>query len=275
MDFKQKALDLRRIIIKMNYVSGSGHLTSAYSCLEIMTYLYFGGLLKYNISDPLWAGRDYFILSKGHAAMGLYAVLSKVGFFPERELWTFCGVGTRLGGHPNIKIPGVETGSGSLGHGLPFSVGLALGLKAKKQNNKVYCLTGDGELQEGSNWEAALSIKHFKLDNIVWIIDKNNLQLAGKTEAIMSIESLCDKLTAFGFCPIVIDGHDFTEIAAAFAQKDDKPIAIIANTVKGYGAPSIAGKEGWHGRKPNKDELAIILAELGMTREDLEIEKNI
>lgn len=275
MDFSQKALDLRRTIIKMNYVSGSGHLTSAYSCLEIMTYLYFSGLLKYDASNPLWDGRDYFILSKGHAAMGLYAVLSKAGFFPENELWTFCGVGTRLGGHPSSRIPGIETVTGSLGHGLSFSVGLALGLKTKQRNNKVYCITGDGELQEGTNWEAALSINQFNLNNLVWIIDKNELQLSGRTQAIMNLNDLSAQLSAIGFDVREINGHNFTEIADALKRIDEKPVAIIANTVKGYGAPSIASKEGWHGRKPNKDELAVILNELGMTQEDLEIEKNI
>jgi len=275
MDFSQQALDLRRTIIKMNYVSGSGHLTSAYSCLEIMTYLYFSGLLKYNVSNPLWDGRDYFILSKGHAAMGLYTVLSKVGFFPESELWTFCGVGTRLGGHPNTKIPGVETCSGSLGHGLSIAVGVALGLKLSCKSNKVYCITGDGELQEGSNWEAALSINQFNLNNLVWIIDKNELQLSGKTQAIMSLNNLSGQLSAIGFHVREIDGHNFTEIADSLKRIDEKPVVIIANTVKGYGIPSIAGREGWHGRKPNKDELAVILNELGMKHEDLEIEKNI
>ena len=275
MDFSQKALDLRRTIIKMNYVSCSGHLTSAYSCLEIMTYLYFSGLLRYDVSNPLWDGRDYFILSKGHAAMGLYTVLSKVGFFPESELWTFCGVGTRLGGHPNTKIPGVETCSGSLGHGLSIAVGIALRLKLSCKSNKVYCITGDGELQEGSNWEAALSINQFNLNNLVWIIDKNELQLSGKTQAIMSLNNLSGQLSAIGFDVREIDGHNFTEIADSLKRIDEKPVVIIANTVKGYGTPSIAGKEGWHGRKPNKDELAVILNELGMKHEDLEIEKNI
>jgi transketolase len=267
------ALDLRKTIIKMNYVSGSGHITSSCSCLEILVALYFGGVLRYDPQKPLLDERDYLILSKGHAAIGLYAVLSRAGFFPESELWSFCAVDTRLGGHPSIKIPGVEANSGSLGHGLPFSVGLALGARQQKKQSRVYCITGDGELQEGSVWEAALSIAHFKLDNLVWIVDKNNLQINGTTDEIMSLGHLHEKLTAFGFEVFNIDGHSFSALHSAMTAASSKPRVIIANTVKGCGIDSIAGKPGWHGRKPDKSELAVILSDLGMQMEDLNVEK--
>jgi transketolase len=274
---KQTALEFRRNIVKMCYFAGAGHITSACSCLDILVSLYFGGkqgsgILRYRANEPFWEGRDYLVLSKGHAGIGQYAAFAKIGYIPEEELWTFCSVGTRLGCHPSTKIPGVENISGSLGHGLSFAVGLALGAKLKNTDQTVYCITGDGELQEGSNWEAALSIAHFKLNNIVWIIDKNDLQILGSIDEIMSLGDLRAKLIAFGFDVTEIDGHSFSEIETALQKHVDKPHAIIANTLKGGGIASIAGKRDWHNRKPDNEELAAILSDLGMTQEDLKIE---
>lgn len=271
MDLKQTAFDLRKTIVKMCYVSGSGHLTSSASCMEILISLYFDGILKYNALEPEWDGRDYFVLSKGHAAMGLYAVLAKAGFIEEKELWTFCAKGTRLGGHPKISIPGVEAATGSLGHGMSIACGIALALKMQGKNNKVICMTGDGELQEGSNWEAALAISQFNLKNFIWIIDNNKIQLAGKTNDIISVENLHDKISAFGFDVLKIDGHDFDEIKNAFAIMHEKPLAIIANTVKGKGFSCAEGQLGWHGKKPSKDEFEKIFVEFGITEKDLRI----
>lgn len=277
---KQTALELRRNIIKMSYIAGAGHITSACSCLDILVSLYFGGsrgrgIMRYRADEPLWDGRDYLVLSKGHAGLGQYVALAKAKFIREEELWTFCAVGTRLGCHPTTKIPGVETASGSLGHGLSFAVGLALGAKLKNTDQAIYCITGDGELQEGSNWEAALSVVHFNLNNLIWIIDKNELQITGSTDEIMSLGNLRTKLAAFGFDVAEIDGHDFTEIENALDKRTDRPRAVIAHTLKGGGIASIAGKRDWHNRKPNKDELAVILSELGMTQEELEVEKSV
>lgn len=271
-ELDQIALECRRNMIKMSCLSGSGHITSSASCLEILLSLYFGiQRMNYDPHNPQWDGRDYIIMSKGHAAMGLYCVLSEAGYFPKDELWTFCSKGTRLGGHPSLKIPGVETASGSLGHGLSFAVGIALGMRLKGINNRVYVLVGDGELQEGTNWEAAMSLVRFGLDNVVWFIDKNNIQLSGFTDDIMPLGDLRGRLMAMGFEVSEINGHDYGEINAALSKQTSKPHAVIANTVKGYGYKSIENLPGWHGRKPSSDELAIILNDLGTTVEEMGI----
>jgi transketolase len=279
-ELEAKALDLRRTIVKMSCIANTGHITSACSCLDILVSLYFGGskgigIMRYRANEPLWDERDYFVLSKGHAGIGQYAVLAKAGYIREEELWTFCAVGSRLGAHPTTSIPGVETASGSLGHGLPFAVGLALSAKLKNTDQTIYCITGDGELQEGTNWEAAMSIAHFNLNNLVWIIDKNELQLGGPTEEIMTLSDLRAKVTAFGFDVEEIDGHSFIEMENALEKRTNKPRVVIAHTIKGGGIPSIAGKRDWHNKRPSEDELAVILSELGMTKEDLKVEKSI
>lgn len=280
-ELESKALDLRRTIVKMSYIAGTGHVTSACSCLDILVSLYFGGLqgtgiMRYRADEPLWDKRDYLIMSKGHAGIGQYAVLAKAGFFPVEELWTFCAVGSRLGAHPTTAVPGVENASGSLGHGLPFSVGLALSAKLKNTGQTIYCITGDGELQEGSIWEAAMSIAQFNLNNLVWIIDNNKLQLAGPTNEIISLGDLRAKVASFGFETVEIDGHNFNEIESALVKRTGKPKAVIAHTLKGGGIPSIAGKLGWHNKKPTESELEAILSDLGMTKDDLKVtERNL
>lgn len=276
IELESKALNLRRNIVKMSCVSGTGHITSACSCLDILVSLYFGGtlgsgIMRYRADEPLWENRDYLVMSKGHAGLGLYAVLAKAGYFHEEELWTFCAVGTELGAHPTTKNPGIESASGSLGHGLPFAVGLSLGAKLKNTDQTIYCITGDGELQEGSIWEAAMSIVHFNLNNLVWIIDKNELQLSSSTDELMSLGDLRAKLSAFGFDVVEIDGHSFTEIETALEKRIEKPRAVIAHTLKGGGIPSIAGKLGWHNKKPNEEELMAILTDLGMSKQELKI----
>lgn len=268
-EFDDLCLNLRRTILKINYRTGSGHITSSFSSVELMAALYFCGFLKYDSENPQDEDRDYFIISKGHAALAVYAVLQKAGFINESDLWSVCAKGSDFGGHPSIKIPGVETTSGSLGHGLSLSAGVGLGLKIKGKDNKVFCLTGDGELQEGSNWEAAMTIANMGLNNVVWLIDNNKIQLAGRTDSIMSLGDLNKKIRSFGFDVIEINGHEYDEIIKALKYKTTKPLAIIANTVKGYGSNVTADKLGWHGKKPTESELVDILNDLGMCKEDL------
>jgi transketolase len=269
-DLDSICLELRKRILKIVYKSGSGHLTSSYSCLEILSTLYFGGILRYDPNNPKWEDRDYVVLSKGHAAMALYSIMAKVGFIEENELYSFCSRGSRLGGHPRMTLAGVDASSGSLGHGLPFAAGLAKGLVLKNKKSKVFCITGDGELQEGSNWEAAMFIAQNKLTNLIWIIDDNNLQIAERTSDVISLESLYDKINSFGFETYEVNGHDCKALYDVLIKQTKKPLAIIAKTEKGHGLPSIAGKPGWHARKPSKEELDVFLSELGMTKGELE-----
>jgi transketolase len=270
MELHQRADQIRRDIIKISYKTGAGHLTSSLSCVEILTALYFGGVMRYDSNNPNMPERDKFILSKAHAAMGVYAVLARAGFFPYDELFTMCEKGSRLGGHPALDVPGIEHHTGALGHGLSVSVGFALAAKVKNSDSRIFCLTGDGELQEGSNWEAALSVAHFKLTNIIWIIDYNHLQLGGTVEHIMDIALLREKITAFGFTVSEADGHNVYALADLMNNKtSDRPIAIIANTIKGKGIPLIENSPNWHGRKPGKQEWEAILHQIKLTHDDI------
>ena len=269
---EEKALKLRRMIVRIASITGAGHITSSLSSLDIITALYFGDIMRYNPKDPEWVERDRFVLSKGHAALAFYCVLAEAGFFPIENLLSFCGKGSKYGGLTTTGVPGVECYSGSLGHGLSFAVGNALSAKIQERDTLVYALTGDGECQEGSIWEAAMSIAQMKLNNLVWIIDKNNIQLSGRVQDIMSLEPLDEKLTSFGFDTVTINGHNLDEIISALRIPRDghrtKPLAIIANTIKGAGVPFLEHKLGWHGRKPNQEELQTIISELGLTPEE-------
>jgi transketolase len=266
-DLEEKALDLRRSIINVCKISGEGHITSSLSCIDILTALYFGGILRYDPKDAKFEGRDRFI-AKGHGTLALYSVLSMAGFFPEPELYTFAMKGTRLGGLATTAVPGVEAHTGSLGHGLPFAVGVALSLKIKNSGCLAYVMTGDGECQEGSIWEAAASIIHFNLNNLVWIIDRNGLQVSGFVDDVMGLGDLAGKLRACGFDCVEIDGHDFGQIMPALSGAPSRPRVIIANTVKGKGVPFLENKRGWHGKKPSKTEMAVIMDELGINTEN-------
>ncbi len=271
MKLEDKALKLRRMIVRIASVTGAGHITSSLSSLDIINALYLGGIMKYDPKDPEWIERDRFVLSKGHAALALYCVLAEAGFFHVENLLTFCGKDSKYGGLTTTGVPGVECYSGSLGHGLSFAVGYALSAKIQKRNTLIYALTGDGECQEGSIWEAAMSIAQMNLSNLIWIIDKNNIQLSGRVQDIMSLEPLDKKLISFGFDVVTINGHDYNEIMNALQVSRDvrqKPLAIIANTVKGAGVPFLENKLGWHGRKPNQEELQTIISELGLTPEE-------
>ena len=258
----------RRNIIKMVHNSKSGHVGGAMSAVEILTTLYQKIMNVYPEWDKSsdFEKRDRFVLSKGHASAVYYSVLSQRGFFPEEELMTFRLFGSRLQGHPNTHLPGVEVATGSLGQGLSMAVGMALGLRLDKNPAHVFCYLGDGELQEGSCWEAFMHAPHKKLNNITAIIDRNMLQIDGDVEKVKALEPLADKLKAFNWNVVEIDGHDLNQVydalKAAKENSSDKPTAIIAHTTKGKGVSFMENQAGWHGKAPNDEEMEKALAEL-------------
>ncbi len=272
INLKQKAITIRKKIVKMLYLAGSGHTGGSLSIVEILVSLYFK-VMKYDPRNPQWEERDRLILSKGHAAPALYAVLSEAGFFSEEDLWTLRKLGSHLQGHPDSKAtPGVEISTGSLGQGLGIANGLALGLKLKKSSSRVYVILGDGEMQEGMVWEAAMASGHYRLDNLCAILDNNNLQIDGKVSDIMSIYPIEDKLRAFGWNVLTIDGHDFESILSALkiAEKTKgKPTFIVAKTVKGKGVSIFENKVKYHGVAPNEEEYRIAMEELKQQEEEL------
>jgi len=254
-------------ILKMVHNAKSGHIGGAFSGVEILNVLYNKSL---NIpaewkKSQNFNGRDRFILSKGHASALLYSVLAQRGFFPEAELMTFRKLGSRLQGHPCCReLDGVEVSTGSLGQGLAVGCGMAIGLKLDNNPAHVVVYMGDGELQEGSVWEAFMQASHRNLNNLIAIIDRNGLQIDGSTEDVMSLEPLDEKLKAFGWEVAVIDGHDFNAIFETVekAKISDKPFAIIAKTVKGKGVSFMENNAGWHGKAPNDEQFENALAEL-------------
>ncbi|MDQ1300831.1 MAG: transketolase [Chloroflexota bacterium] len=263
-----RANALRGRDLMMLYRARLGHTGGDFSAADILTTLYLA-VLHVDPARPDWPGRDRFILSKGHAAGMLYNVLAEAGFFPPEELATFAQPGSRLNGHPaNTKLPGVETSTGPLGHGLPVTVGAALGAKLDSADWRAFVLTGDGELQEGSNWEAAMAAAHFKLDNLCWIVDRNGLQQGAATEQTIRLEPLADKLRAFGWAVREVDGHDHAALLAAFRAlpfEPGQPSGIIAHTHKGKGVSLIQDRVEWHHhhRALSGEEMATALAELG------------
>ncbi len=262
---RKKAKLIRRDIIQMLYEAGSGHSGGSLSSTDIVTVLYFH-YLRHRPDNSDWPDRDRFILSKGHCAPLLYAVLAESGYFPKKELRTLRRINSHLQGHPDMrKTKGVEASTGSLGQGLSISCGIALGGKLDKKNYTVYVLLGDGEIQEGQVWEAAMFASHYHLDNIVVIIDRNRLQVDGPTNKIMTIEPLADKWKAFGWKVIIIDGHSMNQILDALEkakETKDKPTIIIANTIKGKGVSFMESQVDWHGKAPSKDEAEKALLEL-------------
>jgi transketolase len=249
-------------ILKMVHNSASGHIGGAFSGVEILNVLYNKSL---NIT-PEWSNtRDRFVLSKGHASALLYSVLAQRGFFKEDELMTFRKYSSRLQGHPCCRaLEGIEVSTGSLGQGLAVGCGMAIGLKLDKNPANVVVYMGDGELQEGSVWEAFMQASHRKLDNIIAIIDRNGLQIDGSTDDVMSLNPLDKKLEAFGWEVVTIDGHNIEEIydTVEKAKKADKPFAIIAKTVKGKGVSFMENNAGWHGKAPNDEQFEQALTEL-------------
>jgi transketolase len=262
---KDRARRIRIDILKMLHGSGSGHTGGSLSATDIMTALYFSKL-KYDPKNPNWEGRDFFILSKGHAAPVLYTTLAHAGFLETSELCTLRKLGSRLQGHPDSKyLPGVEISTGSLGQGLSVACGVALAHKLDKVVNRVYAVLGDGELQEGQIWEAAMTAAHYKLDNLCILVDNNGLQIDGPVAKVMGVEPIADKWRAFGWDVQDIDGHDMTQIVAALDKAETvkgKPSAIICRTVKGKGSKVFEGKVEFHGTTPSKEELETALKEL-------------
>lgn len=248
---------LRKVIIEMLSYSRRGHLGSAFSILEILRVLY-GGIMRYKANNPKWSGRDRFILSKGNGCLALYAVLADRGFFPKKHLNTFCRIDSILGGHPEDVIPGVEVSTGSLGHGLSVGLGMALNAKMEGKNYRVFVIIGDGESNEGSIWEAALSAAKNKLDNLVVITDYNKMQSYGSTRDVLDLEPLVKKWQAFGFETREVDGHNVAalkKILKILPVNKGKPTSIICHTVKGKGVAFAENNPNWHHQRGITDEV--------------------
>lgn len=264
MNLKKKAFELRKDVVEMIYRAKSGHIGGDFSLMEILVDLYYKqmNLTPENFKD---ADHDRFILSKGHAIEALYVVLADRDFFPKKDLDTFGTFGSKYIGHPTNKVNGIEMNTGSLGHGLGVGVGMALAGKMDGKNYRVYVVMGDGEVAEGSVWEAAMAGSHYKLDNLTAFVDRNHLQISGTTEQVMNLKSQENRWAAFGWNVISIPGNDLDAVdnAVALAKKiKDKPTVIIAHTVKGFGVSFMEDKLVWHHRVPNDDEYQAALQEL-------------
>ena len=256
-ELNKKALIIRRHIIEMITEAGSGHPGGSLSSADILTALYFH-VMNIDPKNPKWPERDRFVLSKGHAAPVLYATLAERGYFPKEELMTLRKTGSMLQGHPDMKVtPGVDMTTGSLGQGLSCANGMALAGKLDKKDYRVYVLMGDGELEEGQIWEAAMTSAHYKLDNLTAFVDHNVLQIDGPIEKVMSPEVVQDKFKAFGWNVIDIDGHNIAQIIEATEkakQVKGKPTVIVAKTIKGKGVPFMENQAGWHGKAPSREQ---------------------
>lgn len=266
------ANDMRIDIVRMVAEAGSGHPGGSLSCADILATLYFN-VMKHDPADPKNEDRDRFILAKGHAAPALYAALAEAGYFPKEELATLRKLGTRLQGHPDMNlVPGVEVSTGSLGQGLSIACGMACGMKLAGNDHTVFTLLGDGECQEGQVWEAAMFAAHRNLDNLVAIIDRNGLQIDGKTSDVCDLGDIAEKLRAFGWDAAEIDGHDVFALAEAFNEaktnRNGKPHAFIARTVKGKGVSFMENEAGWHGKAPNAEQLERALIDLGAQKKE-------
>ena len=267
------ACKVRMGIVDATHGAKAGHPGGSLSATEMFTYLYFKEM-NIDPKNPKWEDRDRFVLSKGHTAPGLYSALAHRGFFPVEDLVTLRHIDSYLQGHPNMNsVPGVDMSTGSLGQGISCAVGMALGLKHQGKSARVYTLLGDGEIQEGQVWEACMAAAHYKLDNFVAIVDNNGLQIDGNIEKVMSPYPIVDKLEAFGFNTIAIDGHNFDEIEAAFENAKatkGKPTAIVMKTTKGKNVSFMENNAGWHGKAPNDAEREQALAELNAILSELE-----
>ena len=272
LELSKIANEVRKGVIKSTHAAKSGHPGGSLSVADIITYLYFEEM-NVDPKNPRWADRDRFVLSKGHVAPALYAALAEKGFFPKEDLLTLRHVGSYLQGHPDMKgIPGVDMSSGSLGQGVSCAAGMALAAKMDNKDYRVYAVTGDGEIEEGQIWEAAMFAGFRKLDNLVVVVDNNNLQIDGAIDEVCSPYPIDKKFEAFNFHTIVIDGNDFDQIRAAFKEARETkgmPTAIIATTVKGKGVSFMENQVGWHGKGPNDEECRIALEELEKAGEAL------
>ncbi|WP_284645277.1 transketolase [Paenibacillus silviterrae] len=263
-ELQMKAAQIRKDLLTMIHRAKTGHTGGSLSNTDILTALYYR-VMNNNPSNPKDANRDRFVLSKGHSVESLWAILADRGFFPREELLTFSQFGTKLIGHPNNKVPGIEMNTGALGHGLAVAVGMALAAKCDGKAYRAYCLMGDGEQAEGSVWEAAMAGAHYKLDNLIGIIDRNRLQISGTTEEVMGLEPLEEKWAAFGWNVISINGNDMNELVRTFEATPTvagKPTLVMANTVKGKGVSFAENVAHWHHHVPNDAELEKALSEL-------------
>jgi transketolase len=262
---KEKARWFRKEILEMITEAGSGHPGGSLSAVELLISLYFCKM-RHRPEEPAWPLRDRFIMSKGHASPALYVTLANCGYFPKEELKTFRKLGSRLQGHVHVGVPGVELSTGSLGQGLSVANGIALGAKMRKVSFKVFCLLGDGEIQEGQVWEAAMTASHHKLDNMCAILDYNKVQENGPVAEIKGEEPQADRWRSFGWHVFEVNGHNFEEILRAldeFDKVEGKPTFIIAHTVKGKGVSFMEGQAAWHGKAPSREQLRQALEELG------------
>ena len=267
------ACKIRQGIIESTYCAKCGHPGGSLSAADVLTYLY-SKELNVDPKEPKKADRDRFVLSKGHCAPGLYAVLAHKGFFPVEDLLTLRKIGSYLQGHPNMNtVPGVDMSTGSLGQGISTAAGMALAAKVQGNPCRVYTLLGDGEIQEGQVWEACMFASHYKLDNLCIIIDNNGLQIDGNIADVMSPYPIVDKLQAFGLHTIAVDGHNFDELEAAFAEAKTikgQPTAIVMTTTKGKGVSFMENNAGWHGKATNPAEFEIAMTELKAALAELE-----
>lgn len=257
IQLKNIAQNIRVNIVKMLAEARSGHPGGSLSMVDILTVLYFDKM-NVNVDDPKWKDRDRFVLSKGHGAPGLYAVLAEKGFFPKEELLKLRKCDAMLQGHPDTKgTPGVDMSTGSLGQGLSVANGMALAGKLDQKDYRVYAIVGDGEIQEGQIWEAAMSSAHYHLDNLTLFVDHNGLQIDGSNDEVMTVNPIPEKFWAFGWNVIEIDGHDYEQIGAAVVMAQtikDRPTAIVAETVKGKGVSFMENQAGWHGKAPSLEQ---------------------
>jgi len=263
LELQLKAVRLRKLTLEAIYEAGAGHTGGGLSCLDVLNVLY-NRILKVSPETFSSPNRDRYVQSKGHSVEALYAVLADRGFFPGADLKTICRYRSHYVGHPTRHIPGIEMNTGALGHGLPICIGMALAAKMDLASYRVFTLLGDGELTEGSNWEAGLAAAHYKLDNLTAIIDHNTLQITGHTRDVMSNEPLDEKWRAFGWVVKVVDGHDYAALTEALSKPAEigKPTCIIANTTKGKGVSFMENVAKWHHGVPNEAELQQALSEL-------------
>ena len=272
-ELKKVANEVRKGIVTGVHAAKSGHPGGSLGAADIMTYLYFEEM-NVDPAHPRKADRDRFVLSKGHCAPGLYAVLAERGFFPKEDLETLRHIGSHLQGHPNMNdTPGVDMSTGSLGQGISAAVGMAVAAKHWGDDYRTYALLGDGESEEGQVWEALMFAHHYKLDNLCVIVDNNGLQIDGNVADVMNPYPIAEKLRAFGLETVEIDGHDFDQMEAAFAKAratKDVPFAIVMKTVKGKGVSYMENQAGWHGKAPNDEQWAQAKAELEAQIKELE-----
>lgn len=271
-ELKRKSIEYRKSIIKLIYFSKAGHTGGSLSCVDILNVLY-NQVMNITPKNVSAIDRDHYIHSKGHSVEALYAVLMDLGFFSEDEMSTFEKYNSPFIGHPTRSVPGIEQNTGALGHGLSFSVGMALAAKMDGRNNRIFTIMGDGELTEGSIWEASASAAHYHLDNLVAIIDRNNLQITGKTEKVMNMEPIQDKFSAYGFAIRHVDGNDIDDLISIFREipfESGKPNLVIAHTIKGKGISFMEDNVAWHHRVPTDAEFLIAIQELEQAELSLE-----